>query len=185
MKFITILNTKIHAPLNLKSEIRKFEKRILVIVLNPSESVVVFHLLTQKERARERERGENVGMANNLYRLSASMVEISRPKLGLGFCFSRSNLPASIPAKSRFLSSSQQHQQQESPKPSPQAAEEKETAEEIPENSSNPGDAEDGGEEEDYDGVHVNKETGEIGGPRGPEPTRYGDWERKGRCSDF
>ena len=27
--------------------------------------------------------------------------------------------------------------------------------------------------------------TGEIGGPRGPEPTRYGDWERKGRISDF
>jgi hypothetical protein len=27
--------------------------------------------------------------------------------------------------------------------------------------------------------------TGEIGGPRGPEPTRYGDWERKGRLSDF
>lgn len=25
----------------------------------------------------------------------------------------------------------------------------------------------------------------EIGGPTGPEPTRYGDWERKGRCSDF
>lgn len=25
----------------------------------------------------------------------------------------------------------------------------------------------------------------EIGGPRGPEPTRYGDWERKGRCIDF
>lgn len=25
----------------------------------------------------------------------------------------------------------------------------------------------------------------EIGGPRGPEPTRYGDWERKGRVSDF
>lgn len=23
------------------------------------------------------------------------------------------------------------------------------------------------------------------GGPKGPEPTRYGDWERKGRCSDF
>ena len=30
-----------------------------------------------------------------------------------------------------------------------------------------------------------NPETGEIGGPRGPEPTRYGDWERKGRVSDF
>ena len=25
----------------------------------------------------------------------------------------------------------------------------------------------------------------EIGGPKGPEPTRYGDWERKGRCIDF
>ncbi|OTF74741.1 hypothetical protein BLA29_010172 [Euroglyphus maynei] len=30
-----------------------------------------------------------------------------------------------------------------------------------------------------------NPETGEINGPTGPEPTRYGDWERKGRCSDF
>jgi hypothetical protein len=25
----------------------------------------------------------------------------------------------------------------------------------------------------------------EIGGPQGSEPTRYGDWERKGRCIDF
>lgn len=25
----------------------------------------------------------------------------------------------------------------------------------------------------------------EIGGPTGPEPTRFGDWERKGRVSDF
>jgi hypothetical protein len=25
----------------------------------------------------------------------------------------------------------------------------------------------------------------ETGGPKGPEPTRFGDWERKGRCSDF
>lgn len=25
----------------------------------------------------------------------------------------------------------------------------------------------------------------EIGGPKGPEPTRFGDWERGGRCSDF
>lgn len=31
----------------------------------------------------------------------------------------------------------------------------------------------------------VNPVTGEKGGPRGPEPTRYGDWERKGRCIDF
>jgi hypothetical protein len=25
----------------------------------------------------------------------------------------------------------------------------------------------------------------EIGGPPGPEPTRYGDWEKNGRCIDF
>ncbi len=25
----------------------------------------------------------------------------------------------------------------------------------------------------------------EQGGPRGPEPTRYGDWERKGLAVDF
>jgi hypothetical protein len=25
----------------------------------------------------------------------------------------------------------------------------------------------------------------EIGGPKGPEPTRFGDWEQNGRCSDF
>ncbi|XP_053676384.1 succinate dehydrogenase assembly factor 4, mitochondrial [Anopheles nili] len=32
---------------------------------------------------------------------------------------------------------------------------------------------------------NTNPNTGEIGGPRGPEPTRYGDWERKGRVTDF
>ncbi|MFL5335658.1 MAG: DUF1674 domain-containing protein [Geminicoccaceae bacterium] len=26
---------------------------------------------------------------------------------------------------------------------------------------------------------------GEINGPPGPEPTRFGDWEKGGRCSDF
>ena len=31
----------------------------------------------------------------------------------------------------------------------------------------------------------VNPITGEVGGPAGPEPTRYGDWERKGRVTDF
>ena len=25
----------------------------------------------------------------------------------------------------------------------------------------------------------------EIGGPKGPEPTRYNDWEKNGRCVDF
>ena len=35
----------------------------------------------------------------------------------------------------------------------------------------------------------VSKETSEtskeINGPKGLEPTRYGDWESKGRCCDF
>jgi hypothetical protein len=25
----------------------------------------------------------------------------------------------------------------------------------------------------------------ELGGPKGPEPTRFGDWERKGIAWDF
>jgi hypothetical protein len=29
------------------------------------------------------------------------------------------------------------------------------------------------------------KEIREIGGPSGLEPTRFGDWEKNGRCSDF
>lgn len=29
------------------------------------------------------------------------------------------------------------------------------------------------------------KKPKELGGPSGPEPTRYGDWERKGICVDF
>ena len=30
-----------------------------------------------------------------------------------------------------------------------------------------------------------NNKPKETGGPKGPEPTRYGDWERKGIASDF
>lgn len=26
---------------------------------------------------------------------------------------------------------------------------------------------------------------GEVGGRDGPDPTRYGDWEKNGRCIDF
>jgi hypothetical protein len=28
-------------------------------------------------------------------------------------------------------------------------------------------------------------ESVELGGPQGPEPTRFGDWEKNGRCIDF
>ena len=34
-------------------------------------------------------------------------------------------------------------------------------------------------------GAEAKAQPKELGGPRGPEPTRYGDWERKGIVSDF
>lgn len=40
-------------------------------------------------------------------------------------------------------------------------------------------------QKEDGGGLDLNPETGEVGGPHGPEPTRYGDWEKGGRCYDF
>lgn len=30
-----------------------------------------------------------------------------------------------------------------------------------------------------------NPQSTESGGPKGPEPTRYGDWEIGGKCVDF
>ena len=35
------------------------------------------------------------------------------------------------------------------------------------------------------EGPQARKGPKEIGGQQGPEPTRYGDWEKNGRCSDF
>ena len=34
-------------------------------------------------------------------------------------------------------------------------------------------------------GVPARPGVREIGGPSGLEPTRYGDWEHGGRCTDF
>lgn len=31
----------------------------------------------------------------------------------------------------------------------------------------------------------LNQEHKEFGGQEGPDPTRYGDWEKGGRCTDF
>lgn len=31
----------------------------------------------------------------------------------------------------------------------------------------------------------IQQPEGEVGGPEGLEPTRYGDWEQGGRCTDF
>ncbi|MBL28450.1 MAG: DUF1674 domain-containing protein [Rhodospirillaceae bacterium] len=33
--------------------------------------------------------------------------------------------------------------------------------------------------------VASDQPSGEVGGPKGPEPTRYGDWAFNGRVSDF
>jgi len=40
-------------------------------------------------------------------------------------------------------------------------------------------------QEEHQGGKPVPARPREIGGPKGPEPTRYGDWEVNGRCTDF
>ena len=31
----------------------------------------------------------------------------------------------------------------------------------------------------------LNEQNEEFGGQEGPDPTRYGDWEKGGRCTDF
>lgn len=31
----------------------------------------------------------------------------------------------------------------------------------------------------------LNQGNEEFGGQEGPDPTRYGDWEKGGRCTDF
>jgi len=46
-------------------------------------------------------------------------------------------------------------------------------------------DHDEGEEVDELEDEYVNPVTGEHGGPKGPEPTRYGDWERGGRCFDF
>jgi len=38
---------------------------------------------------------------------------------------------------------------------------------------------------EKRDGGKAETMTKEVGRPAGPEPTRYGDWEKKGLTSDF
>lgn len=40
--------------------------------------------------------------------------------------------------------------------------------------------------DEDRSGAETREQQPEeYGGPKGKEPTRYGDWEKKGRCIDF
>lgn len=39
--------------------------------------------------------------------------------------------------------------------------------------------------DKDKQTAEVQPQQPERGGPKGPEPTRYGDWENNGRCTDF
>ncbi|MCL7027083.1 hypothetical protein MKW94_010243 [Papaver nudicaule] len=106
-------------------------------------------------------------MAKNLSRLFSSVIE---PKLG----FQSESILNSISLKRGIFSTTikQDNDEDEKNKKSPEIEKEEEKTSSSESES----------DEEDYG---VNKLTGEIGGPRGPEPTRYGDWEKGGRCSDF
>ncbi|KAL5727028.1 hypothetical protein ACHQM5_000264 [Ranunculus cassubicifolius] len=116
-------------------------------------------------------------MKNNLIRTISSLIEI--PKL-------RSTLSNPICSSNRGFFSSTILQQQQNPNPNPNNTEENKinNSEEIS-SSSSEDEAETKVQEGDVDEYGVNRKTGEVGGPRGPEPTRYGDWEKGGRCSDF
>jgi hypothetical protein len=39
--------------------------------------------------------------------------------------------------------------------------------------------------EDKAESVKPSPPASEVGGRAGPEPTRYGDWEKNGRCIDF
>ncbi|OVA01964.1 Protein of unknown function DUF1674 [Macleaya cordata] len=120
-------------------------------------------------------------MAKNLNRLFSSLIEISKSNLGLGIVRSESFISSAPIASTRrgFVSCLSQ-QDQKNPK---NFAEEEEKEEISAEKNPVDGNEEEEEDEDEDDGV--NRQTGEIGGPKGPEPTRYGDWERNGRCSDF
>lgn len=45
--------------------------------------------------------------------------------------------------------------------------------------------AEEAGRRARAEAVARGEKQAETGGPEGLEPTRYGDWEKAGRCSDF
>ncbi|XP_047342223.1 succinate dehydrogenase assembly factor 4, mitochondrial [Impatiens glandulifera] len=111
-------------------------------------------------------------MATNGSRLCSSILKISSSNLE--GCLARSTISFSpSDTVKRLFSSLDQHQHQhQDEEKSNQVGEKSEAEEEKTEN-------------DEGDEIDMNEETGEIGGPRGLEPTRFGDWERNGRCSDF
>ncbi|KAF9616370.1 hypothetical protein IFM89_029624 [Coptis chinensis] len=116
-------------------------------------------------------------MKNNLQRLFSSLIEIPKSKIGSGI--PQSQLSILLNSRGIFTSFilQNQHQTPENLDNKKEEETDSETLKEKPEESLE--------EEGDIDEYGVNRKTGEVGGPKGPEPTRYGDWECGGRCSDF
>ncbi|KAF6173036.1 hypothetical protein GIB67_006412 [Kingdonia uniflora] len=108
---------------------------------------------------------------NNLHRVFSSIVVVPKSTTTL-LGFARG-----------FVSSPPVVQLEEKPKASLEE-EIKDTFENVVKEEEEEEEESDVVDDDDDDGF-VNKVTGEMGGPKGPEPTRYGDWERGGRCSDF
>ncbi|CAN4085749.1 unnamed protein product [Withania somnifera] len=111
-------------------------------------------------------------MARNMGYLWRSMTEIPVSEV----VFSKNSA-------SRLICSSTQGVQSKQDHPGEHGARTLEEKEKV--DNKNEENTEVEGDSDEGDNGHVNKKTGEIGGPKGPEPTRYGDWERGGRCSDF
>ncbi|GAB4847883.1 hypothetical protein Ancab_026942 [Ancistrocladus abbreviatus] len=120
-------------------------------------------------------------MASNLNRQLVAFLVATQPKLQASGLTPEWVVTRSILNKvSRLISSSTEQEHQAN------LTKETEEPKQSVEAEAKAGQNEEGGGGEDKDdGEYVNKVTGEIGGPRGPEPTRYGDWEKGGRCYDF
>ncbi|XP_052187692.1 uncharacterized protein LOC127798274 [Diospyros lotus] len=118
---------------------------------------------------------------SNQGRLFSSIIKLAASKLGLSHAGSESLGRSSSDSARRLICYSTRHQQRED-QANPdkvERGESKEIEEKIKEEIGR------GENEDDGDELDINRDTGEVGGPRGPEPTRYGDWERNGRCYDF
>ncbi|MCD9638155.1 hypothetical protein HAX54_021929 [Datura stramonium] len=111
-------------------------------------------------------------MARNMGHLLRWMIELPVSKVG----FSKNSA-------SRLICSSTQGVQIKQDRPGGHDARTLDEKEKV--DNKYEGNTEVEGDNDEGDNAYVNKKTGEIGGPKGPEPTRYGDWERGGRCSDF
>ncbi|XP_024528924.1 succinate dehydrogenase assembly factor 4, mitochondrial-like [Selaginella moellendorffii] len=80
--------------------------------------------------------------------------------------------------QSRLWSSGAARIEQPAPKNQKNARDSKEDPKEEPSST-----RAESNKNENENGKGVERE--EVGGPQGLEPTRYGDWEKAGRCYDF